>query len=131
VQMETAVLNVLLFLIIAVAGFGILAIFYMIVVEKTRDIGILKAIGASKGFIMREVVVESMILCAGGVVLGLGLSAATAAVLMRAFPQLTVELTWTRTLLVSLLGILAGAVGALYPAALAASKDPVEAIMYE
>ncbi|MEN0110213.1 MAG: ABC transporter permease, partial [Planctomycetota bacterium] len=36
VQMETAVLNVLLFLIIAVAGFGILAIFYMIVVEKTR-----------------------------------------------------------------------------------------------
>jgi lipoprotein-releasing system permease protein len=47
VQMETAILNVLLFLIIAVAGFGILAIFFMIVVEKTRDIGILKALGAS------------------------------------------------------------------------------------
>jgi lipoprotein-releasing system permease protein len=47
VRMETAVLNVLLFLIIAVAGFGIMAIFYMIVVEKTRDIGILKSLGAS------------------------------------------------------------------------------------
>lgn len=47
VQMETAVLNVLLFMIIAVAGFGILAIFFMIVVEKTRDIGILKSLGAS------------------------------------------------------------------------------------
>jgi lipoprotein-releasing system permease protein len=47
VQMETAILNVLLFLIIAVAGFGILAIFLMIVVEKTRDIGILKSLGAS------------------------------------------------------------------------------------
>ena len=47
VQMETTILNVLLFLIIAVAGFGILAIFYMIVVEKTRDIGILKSLGAS------------------------------------------------------------------------------------
>ncbi|MEN0109542.1 MAG: FtsX-like permease family protein, partial [Planctomycetota bacterium] len=47
VQMETAVLNVLLFLIIAVAGFGILAIFYMIVVEKTRDVGVLKSLGAS------------------------------------------------------------------------------------
>jgi lipoprotein-releasing system permease protein len=46
VEMETAILNVLLFLIIAVAGFGILAIFYMIVVEKTRDIGILKSLGA-------------------------------------------------------------------------------------
>jgi lipoprotein-releasing system permease protein len=48
VQMETAILNVLLFMIIAVAGFGILAIFFMIVVEKTRDIGILKSLGASR-----------------------------------------------------------------------------------
>jgi lipoprotein-releasing system permease protein len=47
VQMETIVLNMLLFLIIAVAGFGILAIFFMIVFEKTRDIGILKSLGAT------------------------------------------------------------------------------------
>ena len=46
VHMETAILNILLFLIIAVSGFGILAIFFMIVVEKTRDIGILKSLGA-------------------------------------------------------------------------------------
>ena len=54
-------LNVLLFLIIAVAGFGILAIFFMIVVEKTRDIGILKSLGASSRGIM-------------GIFLGYGLS---------------------------------------------------------
>lgn len=47
VSLEQGILNILLFLIIAVAGFGILAIFFMIVVEKTRDIGILKALGAS------------------------------------------------------------------------------------
>lgn len=52
VAVESAILNVLLFLIIAVAGFGILAIFFMIVVEKTRDIGILKALGASSNGIM-------------------------------------------------------------------------------
>jgi lipoprotein-releasing system permease protein len=52
VQMERAVLNILLFLIIAVAGFGILAIFFMIVVEKTRDVGILKSLGASSRGIM-------------------------------------------------------------------------------
>lgn len=46
VQMETTILNILLFLIIAVAGFGILATFFMIVVEKTKDIGILKSLGA-------------------------------------------------------------------------------------
>ena len=49
VDMEMSVLNILLFLIVAVAGFGILAIFFMIVVEKTRDIGILKSLGAGAG----------------------------------------------------------------------------------
>jgi lipoprotein-releasing system permease protein len=53
VQMERAILNILLFLIIAVAGFGILAIFFMIVVEKTRDIGILKSLGASGWGVMQ------------------------------------------------------------------------------
>jgi lipoprotein-releasing system permease protein len=52
VQMELKVLNLLLFLIIAVAGFGILATFYMIVVEKTKDIGILKALGAPASGVM-------------------------------------------------------------------------------
>ncbi len=61
VGMQTAILNVLLFLIITVAGFGILAIFCMIVAEKTRDIGILKSLGASNDGIM-------------GIFLGYGLS---------------------------------------------------------
>ena len=53
VAVEQSILNILLFFIIAVAGFGILAIFSMIVVEKTRDIGVLKALGASTaGFIV-------------------------------------------------------------------------------
>jgi lipoprotein-releasing system permease protein len=47
VAIEQSILNMLLFFIIAVAGFGILAIFFMIVVEKTRDIGVMKALGAS------------------------------------------------------------------------------------
>lgn len=52
VNMELTILNLLLFLIIAVAGFGILATFFMIVVEKTRDIGILKALGAPSRGVM-------------------------------------------------------------------------------
>ncbi len=52
VDVESSILNILLFLIITVAGFGILAIFFMIVVEKTRDIGILKALGASSNGVM-------------------------------------------------------------------------------
>ncbi len=52
VHLELTILNILLFMIIAVAGFGILATFYMIVVEKTKDIGILKALGAPSGGVM-------------------------------------------------------------------------------
>lgn len=52
VQMEITILNILLFMIIAVAGFGILATFFMIVVEKTRDIGIMKALGAPSSGVM-------------------------------------------------------------------------------
>jgi lipoprotein-releasing system permease protein len=52
VQLETTILNILLFLIIAVAGFGILATFYMIVVEKTKDVGILKSLGAPSSGVM-------------------------------------------------------------------------------
>jgi len=52
VDIELTILNILLFMIIAVAGFGILATFFMIVVEKTRDIGILKALGAPSTGVM-------------------------------------------------------------------------------
>ena len=53
IAVERGILNVLLFMIVGVAGFGILAIFSMIVVEKTRDIGILKALGASNGGVLK------------------------------------------------------------------------------
>ncbi|HTU23849.1 MAG TPA: FtsX-like permease family protein [Pirellulales bacterium] len=75
VQMETAILNVLLFMIIAVAGFGILAIFFMIVVEKTRDIGILKSLGASGTGIMGIFLAYGLLLgiVGSGVGMALGL----------------------------------------------------------
>ncbi|MDO5553640.1 MAG: FtsX-like permease family protein [Planctomycetia bacterium] len=71
VATELSILNVLLFLIIAVAGFGILAIFFMIVVEKTRDIGILKSLGAGGWGIMQIFLCYGLAL--GMVGAGLGL----------------------------------------------------------
>lgn len=73
VQMETRVLNVLLFLIIAVAGFGILAIFFMIVVEKTRDIGILKSLGARGWGILGIFLTYGVLLGTVGAGVGLGI----------------------------------------------------------
>lgn len=70
ISIEKGILNILLFLIIAVAGFGILAIFSMIVVEKTRDIGIMKALGASNGGILKIFLGYGLLLGVVGAVLG-------------------------------------------------------------
>lgn len=77
VAMETQLLNLLLFLIIAVAGFGILAIFYMIVLEKMRDIGIMKSLGASAVGVMQIFLCYSLVLglvgAGFGIVIGLNI----------------------------------------------------------
>jgi lipoprotein-releasing system permease protein len=73
ISVEKGILNVLLFLIIGVAGFGILAIFTMIVAEKTRDIGILKALGASNGGVMKIFLSYGLLLGVVGATLGTAL----------------------------------------------------------
>ncbi len=73
IAIEKGILNVLLFLIVGVAGFGILAIFSMIVAEKTRDIGILKALGASNGGVMNIFLSYGLLLGLVGTTLGTGL----------------------------------------------------------
>jgi lipoprotein-releasing system permease protein len=73
ISVEKGILNVLLFMIIAVAGFGILAIFSMIVVEKTRDIGILKALGASNGGVLKIFLGYGLLLGVVGSLLGTAL----------------------------------------------------------
>jgi lipoprotein-releasing system permease protein len=70
IAIERGLLNVLLFLIVGVAGFGILAIFSMIVAEKVRDIGILKALGASNVGVMKIFLGYGLLLGAIGAALG-------------------------------------------------------------
>ena len=72
VDVESSILNILVFLIITVAGFGILAIFFMIVVEKTRDIGILKALGASSSGVMSIFLTYGLLLGMVGAGAGVG-----------------------------------------------------------
>jgi lipoprotein-releasing system permease protein len=70
IDIERGVLNVLLFLIVGVAGFSILAIFTMIVAEKTRDIGIMKSLGASNGGVLQIFLGYGLLLGAVGAGLG-------------------------------------------------------------
>ena len=70
IDVERGLLNLLLFMIVGVAGFGILAIFSMIVVEKTRDIGILKSLGASNFGVMSIFLGYGLLLGVVGAALG-------------------------------------------------------------
>lgn len=150
VDIESAILNVLLFLIIAVAGFGILAIFFMIVVEKTRDIGILKALGASSRGVMSIFLLYGLGLgCVGsgiGVALGLvfvryineiehGLSLVTGRKVFDEriyyFPSIPTDVNSFTVFWVAMGAMLIAVAASILPARRAARLHPVEALRYE
>lgn len=108
----------------------ILLAMYTAVTERTREIGILKSLGASKRFIVGVVEAEALLISAMGVVVGLGLSLATREGIT-SFTTLVVEFEAKWVAIATGVGLLGGAMGALYPALHAAGQDPVKALAYE
>jgi putative ABC transport system permease protein len=113
---------------------GFLVIFqsmYTAVMERTREIGILKSMGAGSGAIVGVVLRETGLLAAAGIVLGLAITFLLRAVLHVHSPAQPFALT-PRWIGIAVLITLVGAVlGALYPALKAARKDPIDALAYE
>lgn len=128
-------LNVFINVMIGIAvAIGFLVIFlsmYTTIIERTREIGVLKSLGASKGYIVEVVLSETTVLCAGGVAAGIGLSYLMRVVLLRIFPSLTILITPKWIVLAGLIAVVGGLLGAAYPAWLASRRDPVEALAYE
>lgn len=113
---------------------GFLVIFlamYTIILERTRDIGILKSLGASRVDIVRLVLREALLLCAIGAGLGIGFSYGGAALLKAVFPTLTILITPGWLLKAVGLAVVGGTLGAAYPAWLAARQDVIVALAYE
>jgi putative ABC transport system permease protein len=103
---------------------------YSTVKERTRQIGILKSMGASSGWIAAEVEKEALVLAAAGVIAGFLLSLAGKYIIQGLLPTMVqLEPRWFGYSVV--LGLLSGAIGALYPALRAAAQDPVNALAYE
>ena len=113
---------------------GFLVIFqsmYTAVMERTREIGILKSMGASKWYIVNVVLRETVLISVVGIVTGILISMATRRVIM--FEKPVLRLFWSnawvlRATLIAIVGALAGA---LYPAFKAAQRDPIDALAYE
>jgi putative ABC transport system permease protein len=113
---------------------GFLVIFqsmYAAVMERTREIGILKAMGASKFYIVSAILRETGLLAVLGIVVGIGFSFVASWAIRHRFPLVQVVVTGDWVLRAMLVAVLGAIVGALYPAFKAAGKDPIEALAYE
>ena len=104
---------------------------YTAVMERTREIGILKSMGAGKFAIVSVVLRETTLLTSVGIALGVIFSYALRNVLHARFPTLSFELTSTWDLNAILIAFCGSIFGALYPALKAARKDPIDALSYE
>ena len=115
-----------------VGGIGIMNIMLVTVTERTREIGIRKAIGASRGTILRQFLIESVVLCMLGCGLGIFVSWGILQIVsvITAGTALTFRLQGRVVLLSVLFCFIIGVVFGLYPANKAAKMKPIDALHY-
>lgn len=127
--------SVFITVVIAVAVIiGFIVIFqamYTAVMERTREIGILKSLGASKLYIVNLILRETALLALCGVILGMIISYATKTGLHTKFPLLPITMYPKWFGYATLIAVGGALLGALYPAFKAAKKDPIDALAYE
>jgi lipoprotein-releasing system permease protein len=141
-QVERWSAYIILCLIVGVATFNVLGSLTMGVIEKRRDIGILKALGATRRSIMRLFMFEGVLVGTMGTVLGslLGLAVCYLQIRYHLFPldptvyiipAIPVDVRWTDFLAVAGASMVLSALASLYPALRAARQVPVESLRWE
>ena len=124
-------LDVVRFIAVVVGFLAIFQSMYTAVLERTREIGILKSMGASKLTIVDVILRETATMAAAGVMLGIAGTFAIKIVLAHVFPTQHFEVTALWIAKGAAIAFLGALFGALYPAWMASRKDPIDALAYE
>jgi putative ABC transport system permease protein len=116
-----------------IIGFAVVSLsMYMAVLQRTREIGILKSMGATNRFVMGIIVAEALALGFGGTIFGILLSFGTRWAMLHiapaSLPQAVVPSWWPLAGAIAIGGAL---LGSIYPGVMAVRQDPIEALAYE
>ena len=114
-----------------IAFLFIMVTLYMMVLQRTREIAILKSFGASNGYILRQVLDEGLILTMTGAAVGIAMSYLAAYMIAKFMPLYTVTITWPWLATAMAIALAGALVSALYPAWRATRVDMVEALTLE
>ena len=113
-----------------VSSLVVMLAMYTTITERTREIGILKAMGASRGYIVGIIEKEAILISLIGLIAGFAVSLVAGYLISKTY-GLVFEYSWTWTIVAAGIGIVGGILGALYPAWRASNLDPVNALAYE
>lgn len=123
-------LRVLVVLAAVVSSLVVMLAMYTTITERTREIGILKAMGASRTYIVGIIEKEAILISVIGLIAGFAVSLVAGFLIHEAY-GLVFEYSWQWALVAAAIGIIGGILGALYPAWRASNLDPVNALAYE
>jgi len=123
-------LRVLVGLAAVVSALVVMLAMYTTITERTREIGILKAMGASRGYIVGIIEKEAILISVIGLIAGFATSA-IAGLLIHKVYGLVFEYSWQWALTAASIGLIGGVLGALYPAVRASNLDAVSALAYD
>ena len=123
-------LRVLVALAAVVSSLVVMLAMYTTITERTREIGILKAMGASRGYIVGIIEKEAILISVIGLVAGFVVSMIAGYLIHKTY-GLVFEYSLTWAIVAAAIGIIGGVLGALYPAWRASNLDAVNALAYE
>ena len=124
-------INVVIAVSVVIGFIVIFQSMYTAVMERTREIGILKSLGANKAYIVGVIIRETLVLALAGILLGIAISFVARAGILQRFPQMRVMMDAPWILRAAGIAICGAMLGAIYPAYKAAQKDPIDALAYE